>query len=138
MEIVDRGAERGEDLIQVAYADTREEAALVRGLLREEGIRSLAKSASYGRTGGTGLVTGSPRRIYVMPEHAERARELLGEVMVEEPEVEEFPEPLNAAHLADATGHKPRDYNIFGFYARTYLVGFVVLGIVLLLFLLLH
>jgi hypothetical protein len=138
MEIVDRGAERGEELIQVAYADTRQEAALVRGLLREEGIRSLAKSASYGRTGGTGIVTGSPRRIYVRPEHAERARELLGEVMVEDPLEDEIPEPANAEHLADATGHKPRDYNIFGFYARTYLVAFVVIGIVLLLFILLH
>jgi hypothetical protein len=46
VEIIDSGEDPGDDLIQIAFADTREEAALIRGLLREDGIRSLAKQAS--------------------------------------------------------------------------------------------
>jgi hypothetical protein len=139
MEIIETESRRGEDLVQVAYADTREEAALIRGLLREEKIQSLAKQASInGPSLGTGLLTRSSRRIYVRPEHAARARELLGEVMVEDPLESAIPEPANAEYLADATGHKPRDYNVLSAYARFYLVAAVVIGLVLVVFLVLH
>lgn len=139
MEIIDREQERGSDLIQIAFADTREEAALIRGLLREEGIRSLAKQGSInGPALGAGLLTRSTRRIYVVPGDADAARKLLSETMVEDPLEEEIPEPANAAHLADATGHRPRDYSVLGAYARAWIVGFVVLGIVLVVFLVAH
>jgi hypothetical protein len=131
MEIIDRGPERGSDLIQIAFADTREEAALIRGLLREEGIRSLAKQGSInGPALGAGLLTRSTRRIYVRPGDAEAARKLLSETMVEDPLEEEIPEPANAAYLADAAGHKPRDYTVLGAYARAWIVGLVVLALV--------
>ena len=139
MEIIEGESKRGEDLVQVAFADTREEAALIRGLLREEKIQSLAKQASIsGPSLGTGLLTRSPRRIYVRPEHAARARELLGEVMVEDPAEAEIPDSANAEYLAEASGHKPRDYNVFSAYARFYLVAAVVLGLIFVVFLITH
>lgn len=139
MEIIDRDSERDDDLVQIAFADTREEAALIRGLLREEGIRSLAKQSSInGPSLGAGLLTSSPRRIYVRPTDAARSRELLGEVMVEDPAEEEIPEPANATYLADATGHRPRDYSVLGAYTRAWVVGLAVLAVVLVVFLLLH
>lgn len=140
MEIIDRGNDAGEgELVQIAFAETREEAALIRGLLREEEIRSLAKQASIqGPALGAGLLTRSPRRIYVRREQAVRARELLGETMVDDPLAEEIPEPANAGYLADASGRRPRDYSLLGAYARAWIVAGVVLAIVLAAFLLLH
>jgi hypothetical protein len=139
MEIVDRGGDSGSEPVQVAYADTREEAALIRGLLREEGIDSIARQAGVeGGVGTSSLLTRSPRRIYVHPEDAAAARTLIAETMVEDPAEPEIPEPANATYLEDARGHKPRDYNVIGAYWRAWLVAIVVLGLVLVAFLLLH
>ncbi|HEY5333224.1 MAG TPA: DUF2007 domain-containing protein, partial [Solirubrobacterales bacterium] len=133
------GPERDSDLIQIAFADTREEAALIRGLLREEDIRSLAKQGSInGPALGAGLLTRSTRRIYVRPQDAEGARKLLAETMVEDPLEEEIPEPANATYLADAVGHKPRNYTVLGAYARAWIVGLVVLALVFVVLLLLR
>src|ERR1700754_868412 len=115
MEIVDRGDESGEGPVQIAFADTREEAALIRGLLREAKIRSIARQAGVvGGVGTSSLLTRSPRRIYVRPEDAAAARSLIAETMVEYPAETEIPEPVNAVYLDEARGHKPRDYNVFG------------------------
>jgi hypothetical protein len=139
VEIIDRGPERGSDLIQIAFADTREEAALIRGLLREEGIRSLAKQGSInGPALGAGLLARSTRRIYVRPGDAEAARKLLSETMVEDPLEEEIPEPANATYLTDAAGHKPRNYTLLGAYARAWIVGLVFLALVFAVLLLLR
>jgi putative signal transducing protein len=139
VEIIERDEHSRDGLVQVAFADTREEAALIRGLLREEGIRSLAKQASInGPALGSGLLTSSPRRIYVVPADAAAARRLLGETMVEDPLEEEIPEPANAAYLADATGHKPRDYSVLGAYARGWVVALALLAVAFVLFILLH
>jgi hypothetical protein len=139
VEIIDRGGDSGREPVQVAYADTREEAALIRGLLREAKIKSIARQAGVeGGIGTSSLLTRSPRRIYVRPEDAAAARTLLAETMVEDPAETEIPEPANAAYLEDARGHKPRDYNVVGAYARIWIVGIVVLGLVLVVFLLLH
>ncbi|HXF31095.1 MAG TPA: DUF2007 domain-containing protein [Solirubrobacterales bacterium] len=138
MEIIDADPRSDDDLVQIAFADTREEAALIRGLLREEGIRSLARQTGInGPMLGSGLLTNSSRRIYVRPEDADRGRELLGETMVEDPLAEEVPEPANAAYLADATGHKPRDYNVLGAYARAWTVAVGVLAVIFLVLLVL-
>lgn len=139
MEIIADDGRSGDDLVEIAFADTREEAALIRGLLREAGIRSLAKQA--GVDGGqltSSLLTRSPRRIYVRPEDADRARTLLGETMVEDPLAKEVPEPANAAYLADATGHHPRDYSVLGAYARAWVAAAVALGLIIAVLLLLH
>jgi hypothetical protein len=132
--------ERSRDgLVQIAFAETREEAALMRGLLREEGIRSLAKQASInGPALGAGLLTRSSRRIYVRSEDAAAARRLLSETMVEDPLEEEIPESANAEYLAEATGHKPRDYNVLGAYARAYVAAAIIIAAALLVFILLH
>jgi hypothetical protein len=139
VEIIERDEHSRDGLVQIAFAETREEAALMRGLLREEGIRSLAKQASInGPALGAGLLTRSSRRIYVRPEDAEAARQLLSETMVEDPLEEEIPEPANAGYLADATGHKPRDYNVLGAYVRAYIAAAIILAAALLVFILLH
>lgn len=131
MEIIEDDGRPGDDLVQIAFAETREEAALISGLLREEGIRSLAKQAAInGPMLGSGLLTRSPRRIYARAEDADRARTLLGETMVEDPLREEVPEPANAAYLADATGPRPRDYSVLGAYARSWVTAAAVLALV--------
>jgi hypothetical protein len=58
--------------------------------------------------------------------------------MVEDPAEFEIPEPVNAAYLDEASGHKPRDYNVIGAYGRAWLIAIVVLGLVLVAFLVLH
>ena len=139
MEIIEADVRPSDDLVQIAYADTREEAALIRGLLREEGIRSLARQTSInGPALGAGLLTRSPRRIYVRPEDAAPARTLLAETMVEDPLEQEIPEPANATYLDDATGHKPRDYGVLGAYARGWTAALAILAIAFVAFLLLH
>lgn len=139
MEIIEGDEHSRDGLTQIAFAETREEAALMRGLLREEGIRSLAKQASInGPALGAGLLTQSSRRIYVRSEDAEAARRLLSETMVEDPPEEEIPEPANAGYLAEATGHKPRDYNVFGAYARAYIAAAIIFALALAVFILLH
>jgi hypothetical protein len=139
MEIVDRGDNSGEGPVQIAFADTREEAALIRGLLREAKIKSIARQTSFeGPTLGTGLLTRSSRRIYVRPEDAAAARTLIAETMVEDPAETEIPEPVNAAYLDEARGHKPRHYSVIGGYARAWLVAIVLLGLIFVAFLILH
>jgi hypothetical protein len=135
MEIIERDEQSGDGLVQIAFAETREEAALIRGLLREEGIRSLAqRNAVGGHQPGAGMLGRSPRRILVHPDHAAEARAFLAEVLIEEPP-EEIPEPANAAYLADATGHKPRDYTLAGAYARAWIVALFVLAVAFAVFL---
>jgi hypothetical protein len=139
VEIIDRDEQSRDGLVQIAFAETREEAALMRGLLREEGIRSLAKQASInGPALGAGLLTRSSRRIYVRPTDAAAARTLLAETMVEDPLEQEIPEPANATYLDDATGHKPRDYGVLGAYARGWTAALAILAIAFVAFLLLH
>jgi hypothetical protein len=139
VEIIERDEHSRDGLVQIAFAETREEAALMRGLLREEGIRSLARQGSInGPALGAGLLTNSSRRIYVRDEDAAKARRLLAETMVEDPLEEEIPESANAAYLADATGHKPRNYTVLGAYARAYIVTAVIVVVALVVFLVLH
>jgi hypothetical protein len=139
VEIIEDDEQSRDGLVQIAFAETREEAALMRGLLREDGIRSLAKQASIsGPALGAGLLTRSSRRIYVRAEDAEAARRLLSETMVEDPLEEEIPEPANAEYLADATGHKPRDYGLLGAYARAYIAAAIIFVVALVVFILLR
>jgi Putative prokaryotic signal transducing protein len=139
VEIIEEDPRSNDDLVQIAFAETREEAALIRGLLREEGIRSLAKQASInGPMLGSGLLTSSPRRIYVRPGDAERARALIAGTMVEDPRAEEVPEPANAEYLADATGRRPRDYSVLGAYTRAWVVAGAVLAVAFVVFLIVH
>jgi hypothetical protein len=138
VEIIEADGRPNDDLVQIAFADTREEAALIRGLLREEGIRSLARQAGLeGGVGTSSLLVRSPRRIFVRPGDAARARTLIAETMVEDPLAEEIPEPANAAYIADATGHRPRDYSALGAYGRAWTVAIAVLAVVFVVLLIL-
>jgi hypothetical protein len=139
VEIIEGDRRSPDGFVQIAYADTSQEAALIRGLLREEGdIPSLVRQA--GVVGGRGVTTSGSgsRRVFVRPEDAEEARELLGEIMVEEPVEEEIPESVNAAYLDQAAGHKPRGYHAVGAFARAYLVSAVVIAVAIAVFLLLR
>jgi hypothetical protein len=139
VEIIEADLRPNDDLVQIAYADTREEATLIRGLLREEGIRSIARQAGVdGGVGTSSLLTRSPRRIYVRPEDAAPARTLLAETMVEDPLAEEVPEPANADYLADATGRRPRDYSVLGAYTRAWTVAIAVLAVAFVVLLILR
>jgi hypothetical protein len=136
VEIIDRPGDA--DIVPIAYADTREEAALIRGLLREAKIRSIARQpGAQGGAGSSSLLTSSPRHIYVRPEDAVAARELIAATMVEEP-AEEIPEPANAVYLDEAQGHRPRDYTVFGAFSRAYLIAAAVFAALLVVFLLIH
>ena len=138
MEIIDEGPWSDDDLVPIAFAETREEAALIRGLLREADIRSLVRRPGADRGYGPASAIGSsPRRIYVRPDDAARARTLLAETMVEDPLAEEVPEPANAEYLADATGHRPRDYSVLGAYGRAWTVAIAVLAVTFVVLLLL-
>jgi hypothetical protein len=139
VEIIERDERARDGLVQVAFAETREEAALIRGLLRGAGIRSLARQGAIdGPSLGTGPLTRSSRRIYVRDLDADRARTLLAETMVENPSEAEAPEPANAAHLADSAGRRPRDYSLLGAYARAWIAAAILLAIVLACFLVLR
>lgn len=139
MEIIEEDPRSDDDLVPIAFADTREEAALIRGLLREEGIRSLARRpGAEGAAGTSSLVVHSPRRVYVRAEDAARSRTLLAETMVEDPLIEEIPEPANANYLADATGRRPRSYGMGGFYLRTGLVALAFFALALAVFVVLR
>jgi hypothetical protein len=139
VEITEGDEDSRDGLVQIAFAETREEAALMRGLLREEGIRSLAKQASInGPALGTGLLINTSRRVYVRLQDAEAARRLLAETMVEDPLEEEIPESANAGYIADAAGRKPRDYNVLGAYTRAYIAAALIFAIALAVFILLH
>jgi hypothetical protein len=139
VEIIDQDEHSRDGLVQIAFAETREEAALMRGLLREAGIRSLARQGSInGPALGAGLLTRSTRRIYVRDDDATDARRLLADTMVEDPLEAEVPEPANAAYLADDTGHRPRDYSLLGAYARAWIIALVVVVLALAVFLILH
>jgi hypothetical protein len=139
VEIIEDGGQTRDGLVHIAFAQTREEAAIMRGLLREADIRSLAKQGPLDGPGlGTGTLSTSSRHIYVRAEDADAARELLANTMVEDPLEAEFPESVNAEYLADATGHKPRDYSTFGAFARFYIIAAILIGAALGIFLLLH
>ncbi len=139
MEIIDEERRSPDGFVPIAYADTSQEAALIRGLLREEGdIPSLVRQAGFVGGRGVGAAGRSPRRIYVRDEDAVEARELLGEILVEDSAEDEIPEPANAAYLADAAGHAPRDYSSFGALARAYVICAIIFGAALAAFLLLR
>jgi len=149
--IVDRGAEPGTDLIQVAYVESLEEEGLMLSVLRAEGIKCLSNRVNINgvRARPFHLIS-TPRSIYVRPEDAERARKLLSEVEVEEPLEDEnppenetrfedqIPEPVNADHLTRAAGSRYRDHGAGPGYLGMWLVGIGVVGLAIVAFLLLH
>ena len=129
-----------DDLIEVAFVGSEAEAAMIQGMLEENGIRSVQRVVGpSGPLLGYGTLNpgGGSRRVMVYPEQAEEARALLASVQTESEN--EPPEPANARYLEDARGgHRPRSYGLIGAYARIYLVAFGVLAAAFAVFMLLR
>ena len=140
------GPIRGDDreLVEVAFASDAVETEMIRGLLESAGIPSLAQRAGLNVDGpmlGFGLLArgfgGGPQRVMVHAGRAERARALLAETMVEDPEAA-AEEIANASFLEEARGRGPRGYGVLGAYARFYVVAIAVFAVAFGLFMLLR
>jgi hypothetical protein len=120
-----------DELVEVAFVGSESEAAMVQGLLEDNGIRSLQqKVGPSGPMLGYGPLNpgGGSRRVMVHPGQTEEARALLADVLTENEN--EPPEPANARYLEDARGgHKPRSYGLIGAYARMYFWGFGLMAL---------
>lgn len=118
------------ELTEVAWVGDAYEAAMVQALLEENGIRSMEQQVGVdGPMLGYGLLTGAgSRRVLVHAHRAEEARALLAEARAEDEAA--VPEPVNARYLEEVRGGRgPRNYSVFGAYARGILVAFVVFAI---------
>lgn len=124
--------ESGGKLVGVAFANDRVEAEMIRGLLESAGIPSVLQPVGVdGPQIGIGWLNpdGGSRRVMVRAAQAEEAHAVLGETLVEN-EQEDWTELANAKHLAKAEGRGPRNYSLFGAYARIWAwsLGFVALA----------
>lgn len=130
--------ESGDQLVAVAYASNEAEAGLIQGLLENEGIPSILCARGIdGRQFGSGILASPPQSVMVRAHRAEQARALLAETLVASEE-ENWPEPVNARYLDEASGSKPRSYGIIGAYARIYLLSFAAMAVAFGLFVLLR
>jgi len=116
------------DLVEVAFVGDEPQAMMIQALLEARGIPSLQQQVTpSGPQLGYGLMNpgGGARRVMVHPHRADEARAVLAAA---EAEADGVVEPVNAEHLADAQGRKPRNYNLIGAYARIYLVSLVAMA----------
>jgi hypothetical protein len=124
--------------VKVAYANDEVEAAMIQGLLEDDGIPSVLQALSVdGPRLGFGTLMRSPQRVMVNASQAKEARALLAETLALD-EQEALPEPVNARFLEAAHGRKPRNYSFVGGYARIYLWSFGIIAAVFAIFMLLH
>jgi hypothetical protein len=108
-------------LAEIAFVGDEHQAAMIQALLEGCGIPSLQQQVGpSGPQLGYGLMNpgGGSRRVMV---HAHRADEARAIVAAAQAEAEGMAEPVNAEHLADAEGGKPRSYGLIGGYVRAYL-----------------
>ena len=76
------GGGNGERMVKVAFARTQPEAEMLQGLLTEAGIPSMLKrSAGFDNPE---FLPNGPRDVLVRADSAQRAREVLAEVMIED------------------------------------------------------
>jgi Putative prokaryotic signal transducing protein len=107
---------------EIAFVADEHEAAMIQALLEQRGIPSLQQQVGVsGPQVGFGLLNpgGGARRIMVHQERVAEARAALMSVLAEDQA--SIPEPVNAEHLADAGGRRPRSYGLIGGYVRAYL-----------------
>lgn len=78
------------ELVKVYSAEGELEAELIKSVLESEGIRALVKSETFGRwfPGVLSGTTFGDVQVFVRPEDAERAKEILSETRIE-PDVPE-------------------------------------------------
>ena len=130
MEIVDREDRSGKSLVQVAVSESGAEAALIRGLLENENIRTLVRPPIDGRVPPRGAC-----RIWVRPDDAVAARKVLGEAIIEDPREDEIPEPVNAAYLSGR--NPPGDAGLIA-HVGPWVIAAAILALVFGVFLLVH
>ena len=58
--------------------------------------------------------------------------------MVADPLEAEIPESANAAYLADATGHRPRNYSVLGAYVRAWAAALALMALAFVVFMVLR
>jgi hypothetical protein len=113
-----------DELVEIAFVGDESQAQMIQALLEENGVPSLQQQVGpSGPQLGYGLLNpgGGARRVMVHAHHAAEARALLVET---EADYQSPSEPVNAEHLSDAQGRKPRSYGLIGAYARAYLWAF--------------
>lgn len=118
------------ELVEVTFVGDEHQAAMIQALLEDHGVPSVQQQVGpSGPQLGYGLLNpgGGSRRIMVHAHRQEEARALLAEVMAES---EGSPEPVNAEHLADAEGRKPRSYGLIGAYARIYFWSLAAMALI--------
>jgi Putative prokaryotic signal transducing protein len=127
------------ELVAVAFVRDEVEGEMLRGLLEGEGIPSMVRAHGIsGRLLAEPLLNpqGSSGSLLVRAEHAEEARALLGETLVEDEEAT-WPEPANARYLEAASGGRgPRSYGWLGAYARISAVSLAAFAVMFGVFLL--
>ncbi|HEX5929231.1 MAG TPA: DUF2007 domain-containing protein [Solirubrobacterales bacterium] len=120
----------GDDLVAVAYVRDEVEGEMLRGLLEGEGIPSMVRAYGIsGRVIAEPLLNpqGSAGSLLVRAEHAEQARALLAEMLVEDEEAG-WPETANARYLEEASGRRLRSYGWLGAYARIGAVSLIAMA----------
>jgi len=117
------------ELVEIAFVGDEAQAMMIQALLEARDIPSLQQQVTpSGPQLGYGLMNpgGGARRVMVHPHRADEARAILAAA---EAEAEYLAEPVNAEHLADAQGRKPRSYGLIGGYARAYFWSFAAMGL---------
>ena len=66
-----------DDLVVLRAVPTEQEADLISGLLRDEGIRCLVRPTNFAAGVGDGYALSGPREVLVRSEDQDRASELL-------------------------------------------------------------
>ncbi len=120
------------ELVGVAFANDLFEAEMIRELLAGAGIRSVLQQVGIdGPLLGMGWLNpgGVSQRVMVRADQAEAASALLAETLVKEEEGD-WAQTANAGHLGEAERRKPRNYGLFGAYARiwTWSLGAMLLA----------
>jgi hypothetical protein len=130
---------RGEP-VGIAYANDRVEAEMICGLLESAGIPSAVQQRGIdGPLLGFGLLNpgGGSRRIMVHSNQAEAARAVLAESLVPG-EPGGWDALGDADDTSEASGRKPRNYNLIRAYARIWFWSFIAMGLAFVTFLLLR
>ncbi len=129
----------GAELIGVAFANDRAEADMIQGLLDTAGIPSaLQQTGINGPQIGVGWLNpgGGSQQVLVRSDQAEAARALLKGTVANEP-VDGIGSG-DYLEAEEATGRGPRNYGLFGAYARIWVWSLAAMALTFGVFLLLR
>jgi hypothetical protein len=132
-------APEGAELVAVAFAGDRAEADMIQGLLDTAGIQSTTQQTGInGPQLGVGWLNpgGGSQRVLVRSDQAEAARRLIEGTVANEPVDGIGSDDFLEAE--EATGRQPRNYGLFGAYARIWIWSFGLMALAFGVFLLLR